>query len=66
MTRDLGSIDRNEFITGLQEEAVKSGVIVTAGVHLPTHSGSHVSPLALMSFILVCKYRTMDKPVGEY
>ena len=42
ITKELGSIDRNEFIKGLQEQAIESAVSVTAGVHLPTDSESHV------------------------
>ena len=45
ITKEVGSIDRNEFIKGLQEQAIESTVSVTAGVHLPTDSESHVSIL---------------------
>jgi len=43
ITRDAGPIDENEFVKGLQEQAVESGVAVSGGVHLPTSSESHVS-----------------------
>lgn len=43
ITKESGSIDCNEFIKGLQEQAIESAVSITAGVHLPTDSESHVS-----------------------
>jgi hypothetical protein len=44
ITKQAGSIQQNEFIKGLQEQAVESNVSITAGVHLPTDSESHVFP----------------------
>jgi len=42
VTQELGSIDKNYFIKGLQAGAIEFNVSVTAGVHLPTDSPSHV------------------------
>jgi predicted amidohydrolase len=42
ITKEAGPIDCNAFIKGLQEQAVESAVSVTAGVHLPTDSETHV------------------------
>lgn len=61
MTREAGGIGHNEFIKGLQEQAIESAVSVTAGVHLPTDSESHVCPYH-SRLIKVCKYSIMDKP----
>ena len=59
MAKEMGSIERNAFVKGLQEQARESEVSVTAGVHLPTDSEAHVSsePLTLIE---VCKYGHMD------
>lgn len=42
ITKDAGPIEQNSFVKGLQEQAIESKVCVTAGVHLPTNSESHV------------------------
>src|SRR5271155_1927425 len=47
ITKDCGPIERNAFVKGLQEQAIESGVSVTAGVHLPTDSESHVPAFTL-------------------
>lgn len=41
-TKEAGPIESNMFIKGLQEQAVESDVSITAGVHLPTDSETHV------------------------
>jgi hypothetical protein len=61
ITKELGSIDRNAFIKGLQEQAIESSVSVTAGVHLPTNSESHVLQPFLNISDIVCKYCLVDK-----
>jgi hypothetical protein len=53
ITKDSSSIDHNAFVKGLQEQAIESKVNVSAGVHLPTNSESHVpSPLRPPSTLL--------------
>lgn len=42
IAKEAGPINHNIFIKGLQEQAIESSVSVTAGVHLPTDSESHV------------------------
>ena len=64
ITKDSGSIDQNAFVKGLQEQAIESSVSVTAGVHLPTHSESHVCPSST-GLSAVREYSNMDIPLRK-
>lgn len=65
ITKELGSVDQNAFIKGLQEQAIESSVSVTVGVHLPTKLESHVLQLSLYISDIVCKYCLVDKPLWK-
>jgi hypothetical protein len=65
ITKDAGSIDHNAFVKGLQEQAIESKVSVSAGVHLPTNSESHVRPRCTQYLTVVCQHRAMDKSLWK-
>jgi len=65
ITKDAGSIDHNAFVKGLQEQAIESKVSVSAGVHLPTNSESHVRPHFTQYLTVVCQHRAMDKSLWK-